>query len=439
MKNSLLPDALETSRWNGGQFPLRKAPVAGWEEAMEVLHPGPGVFCLRVRAAGEKPRHLLSRYGVVAAARDGAVLRGTGRVHFADGGIAISEEGAFALSAGDGSELLAGTLPVPEGGGFSFSLILDKDDRLYGLGDLTRDRLEMRGLRDVSWVWNVKSYAPMPVFWSSRGWGVFVNTTWRTALDVDSGGDGLMKITCEGGAAEVYFFLAESPAEMLERITSITGRPCLLPKWAYGLTFVCNLKANAREVLDDALAMRREGIPCDALGLEPGWMSVDYDYSTKKTWHPERFYFSSWAPEDTFIAALRRLGFKLSLWLCCDYDLAWEEERAVRESEELSLKVNGSDGHHPDDFEKDPHFGHGPCLMDKLTVRDEPWFEHLKAFVDAGARAFKLDGALQVNEHPDRLWGGRYLDAEMHNLYPTLLNKQMYEGFRRHCGLRPMV
>ena len=50
-----------------------------------------------------------------------------------------------------------------------------------------------------------------------------------------------------------------------------------------------------------------------------------------------------------------------------------------------------------------------------------------------------MDGAKQVNEHPDRKWGNGMDDEEMHNLYPTLLNKQMHLGFREHTGLRPMI
>jgi len=48
----------------------------------------------------------------------------------------------------------------------------------------------------------------------------------------------------------------------------------------------------------------------------------------------------------------------------------------------------------------------------------EPWFEHLKKFVDQGAAAFKLDGSSQVIEHPTRKWGNGMTDEEMHNLYP---------------------
>ncbi|MBD3183492.1 DUF5110 domain-containing protein, partial [Candidatus Poribacteria bacterium] len=222
--------------------------------------------------------------------------------------------------------------------------------------------------------------------------------------------------------------------ELINHYTEIAGKPHLLPLYGYGLTFVCNQQANAREMLDDCLNFRREGIPCDLVGLEPGWMSEHYDFTINKQWHPERFYIPHWSPKGshTFLGAASRLGFKISLWLCCDYDLSYAEEALIPKEEEPQ------DRHH-DDFEKDEHLGHAPLRMDKLTKPDEPWFEHLKKFVDQGVSAFKMDGANQVNEHPDRMWGNGMTDEEMHNLYPTLLNKQMSLGFKEHTGKRAMI
>ena len=240
------------------------------------------------------------------------------------------------------------------------------------------------------------------------------------------------------GRLDYYLIAGGDLPTLLDRCTDITGKPHLLPKWGYGLTFVCNQQADAREMLHDCLNFRREGIPCDLVGLEPGWMEKNYDYSVDKKWHPERFYLPHWGPvgDHSFAAAARRLGFRLSLWLCCDYDLSYEEERRAGAE---SQRDAAPPGVHPDDFERDEHFGHGPVLMDQLTRPEEPWFEHLKKFVDQGACAFKMDGALQVNEHPDRHWGNGMTDEEMHNLYPALLNKQMSLGFREHTGRRAMI
>ncbi len=161
-------------------------------------------------------------------------------------------------------------------------------------------------------------------------------------------------------------------------------------------------------------------------------MEKEYDYSTEKRWHPVRFPFPSYAPNGphTFLAALKRFGYRVELWLCNDYDLSYQAEkhRLIREKEVSSP----SEG----DTEKDAHFT-SPIYMDKLTKVDQPWFEHLKKFIDQGVDFFKQDGALQVCEHPDRLWGNGMKDEEMHNLYPLLYSQEMFEGFKQYTGRRP--
>lgn len=43
----------------------------------------------------------------------------------------------------------------------------------------------------------------------------------------------------------------------------------------------------------------------------------------------------------TFIGGLNRIGFKLSLWLCCDYDLfRYEEECVAGKPFDFGSKVN---------------------------------------------------------------------------------------------------
>ena len=55
-----------------------------------------------------------------------------------------------------------------------------------------------------------------------------------------------------------------------------------------------------------------------------------------------------------------------------------------------------------EDVIKDPHFV--PAYQDRITKLGEPWFDHLRKFVDNGAAAFKLDGSNQICFHPDRKW-----------------------------------
>ena len=235
-----------------------------------------------------------------------------------------------------------------------------------------------------------------------------------------------------GGDVDFYLFCGDSLRELLAGITDITGKPIMLPKFAYGLTFVQNEQLDTRGLLWDIRTIRALDIPCDTMGLEPAWMEKYYDYSTKKSWSRERFHLPTWKPANqsdhfSFFYPMRRMGMQMSLWLCENYDLFYEEEQSAP-----LVK--------PSEFKKeavifDQHLAQEPRI-DNITNVGEPWFEHLKKFVDNGAAAFKLDGATQVLTHPDRLWGGKFKDDEVHNVYPVILAKQMMEGFRDHTDRR---
>ncbi len=355
--------------------------------------------------------------------------------------VTLSGDGTLAIRNADGDELLREADPALPGPrpGFRVRFALPPETRFFGLGDQTRERIDQRGTKGDLWIRNVTGYIPIPLVVSSDGFGLLFNTTRRLFFDLGATSSDWFGFEAEEASLDYYFLYGPTPPEIMDRYTQLTGRPMLPPRWALGLWFICRTQADAREFTDDCLNFRREGIPCDVIGLEPGWMAKNYDFSVDKEWHPERFPIPSYSRvRHTFFSAARQMGFKPGLWLCCDYDLSYEEERHVdpalkaaeTDSEEARAKAAFAEGH-----EVDEHLGH-PRRMDPWTRPEEPWFEHLKKFVDEGAHWFKQDGANQVLDHPDRLWGNGMTDDEMHNLYPLLYSRQMYQGFREHTGRR---
>ena len=131
-------------------------------------------------------------------------------------------------------------------------------------------------------------------------------------------------------------------------------------------------------------------------------MQTNYDFTVDKKWNETLFHEPFWLPhqaEGGFTHALHSMGFKMSLWLCCDYDVSEYEEHLL--GAPASKAAEGPDNQPlADDLIKNPHFN--PQHLDRLTRPSVPWFEHLKKFVDAGADAFKMDGSNQVCFHPDR-------------------------------------
>ena len=315
---------------------------------------------------------------------------------------------------------------------------LTDDELLFGLGDQARTCLQRRGVKALMKVANVTSYIPVPLILSSRGYGLLLNTTRIHGWDLGATDRDKLRIRLPGPTMDAYLFHAPDLKQLLGVYTQLTGRPVLPPKWSFGLWFICRTQANDFEVTSNAQRFRELGLPCDVIGLEPGWQENglhDYDLSLDKKWDKRRFPIPDYAPNgpNNFINVLKRMGFKLELWLCNDYDLSYEAERRL--GQELARPESQAPPH-LDDFEQDQHFAHA-IHQDRYTRPEEPWFQHLKKFVDQGADMFKQDGAFQLSDHPDRLCGNSMTDEQMHNLYPLLYSRQMFDGFKEHTGRRP--
>ncbi len=403
-----------------------------------------GIFRVRVSSNGEYTESLLSRYNILRESGEDSEAVFDGET-LTLGGVSLKvENGALTLSGTKEDAVI--TFDGYEGApyknkGFTLSVSLSESERLFGLGDESRKSISRRGTVARLDMRNVASYGPMPFIMSTNGWGLLLNCTYASTFDCGAADKDHLVISSHKGMVDFYLFVPESGAlkDILALQGKIAGTPILLPKFAYGYTFVLNEQTNAREMLYDCLNFRREDISCDMVGLEPQWMTNHYDRSINKNWSEERFYTPGWMPEgysgeDTFFYTLREMGFKFSLWLCQDYDLLFEEERQCGER----AKELGKEYTYEGASILDPHLA-CPQYMDGLTNRDVPWFDHLKKFCDNGASAFKLDGAFQTNDHPDRLWGGKYFDDEVHNVYPVLYVKQMQEGFSNHTGRRAVI
>ncbi len=372
---------------------------------------------------GEKSSSMLSRYGILTG--EGTKAENDGNINVSDTHVKFSAKRTVNLSV------------TEHAGCFSVDIDLSGGERIFGLGDANRDSLMIRGREITLYKSNVRCYGPMPVLLSSDGWALLLNTTYKTVFDIGKKDEDNIHIKVYGGQADFYLFRSESLLGLIKELTRVTGRPMILPKYAYGLTVVNNENIGIPELLEYSRLYREYDIPCDIMGLEPGWMEKDYDFSTEKSWNKERFKIPYWMPENTsgygtFFHPLRRMGMQLSLWLCEDYDLIYHEEKSAPVS-------NTSSGFPEDAEELDKHFASGVIYQDKLTKPEERWFEHLKKFVDNGASAFKLDASNQVLAHPDKLWGGKFTDDEVHNVYPVLLAKEMAEGFTEHTGRRSMI
>lgn len=292
---------------------------------------------------------------------------------------------------------------------------LGADERFYGGGSTSREHIQHRGEILRMWTTYQHTEIPMPFVMSSRGWGVFNNTTRKNFFDIGCTEKDKFNIFNTFDTADFYLFAASSMPGVLDLYTQVTGRNHVMPKWAYGICFGPNMREDQWDILQDAVHFRSMGAPCDVFWLEPQWMEKRYDFSTQKKWNfdkfsPEPYWVQDKYPKKLynrlFIGKLRHMGFHLGLWLCEEYDLS------ITEEDEIAAR------------EGRPQSG------------QEHWMDHLKTFIDYGAEGFKLDPARTIDEHAGKVYYNGHEDKEMHNLNQVLLQKQMKQMSRNHTGKR---
>ncbi|NEW84667.1 MAG: DUF5110 domain-containing protein [Mariniphaga sp.] len=306
-----------------------------------------------------------------------------------------------------------------EVGDFSKNSLLEfslkNDERFYGGGSTSRKNIQHRGEALRMWATYQKTEIPMPFLMCSAGWGVFNNTTSKNYFDVGRFQKDKLFVYNTEGDMDFYLMLGNSMNEVIKSFVTITGKPYVLPKWAYGLAFGGNTVENIMDIMNDAVRFRDEKIPCDIFWIEPQWMAKNYDFSTSKNWDLKNFpaepFWEAGNPKKyenktLFISKLHGMGFKLGLWLCIDHDMSIAAEDQIA------------------------------TATGKPQSGQEHWFPHLTKFMDQGVDGFKLDPGRTLDEHPDRKYYNGSTDKEMHNLNQVLLPKQMNETFREHKGIR---
>ena len=408
------------------------------------------VVRIRYNASGMFEQSLTERYDIIKTCFEDTELhveQSEDSVRIVSGEFTIHvspDDGTMTFGKADGGILVRNIKPFAprEDRGVGGIFAIEADERFYGGGYRPQETIECRGMLLKNLCTYNMCNGPSPYFMSSRGWGVFWNTTYEHYFDIGTRNPNEMVLWSEDGEFDIFLF-AGSLRHMIGRYTDITGKPMLLPLFGYGLTCVHTEIDTEYTLLEKAERFRKEEIPCDIFSLTCEWSSKRYDQSVEQAWNKQRYFVNDWMwKERTFVHALAVKGIKTVLWTACDYDLTYEEERRYREKhpedQKESLYKGGASFKFREGHILDEHFVNS-IRQDPYTVPEEAWVDHYKKFFDIGVVGIAEDGANVQNLHIDKCYGNGRTYKEMHNLNQTLNAKQYNLGYRKHCGKRIMV
>ena len=212
---------------------------------------------------------------------------------------------------------------------------------------------------------------------------------------------------------DVYVFSGPSVRNVVQRYNLYSGGGCLPAIWGLGMWYRCFGQFNQQQALDLAKSFREAKLPCDVLGLEPGWQTKAY--SCSYVWSDERF-----PDPDALIQQTAEIGFNLNLWT----------HVYVHPSSPVYEPLK-------------PHSGDykvwGGLVPDlSIPAADDAFASyHQETFVEHGITGFKLDECDGSDFIPHSSWAfpeassfPSGLDGEqLHTLIGMLYQRSIYRGF----------
>lgn len=316
---------------------------------------------------------------------------------------------------------------------FHDSFVVEPDEHFYGFGEKFTD-FDKRG--QVLEMWNYdafgvhgeRTYKNVPFFISSRGYGIFVDSTTAIRFDMAASNQALFSMIVPDSALDYYVIMGPDPKTIITRYAGLVSLPTLPPKWSFGLWMSCGfMEDSAHEVIERARSLRTHHLPCDVIHIDPYWMRMGC--WSDMIWNPQTFP----DPEE-LIRELKALGFRICLWMN-PYIGIHSERYTEGIARGYFLKTPQGDAWVDDAWSG----GHPPVSIVDMTHPDAVrWFKDaLRPLLRQGIDAFKTDFG-EIVPH-DLVAHNGMTGAQLHNLYALLYNDAVYEVIREETGRAPLV
>ena len=225
--------------------------------------------------------------------------------------------------------------------GFVVEFPLEDDCQIFGFG-LQLKQFNHRGRRLKLAVnadpvtANGETHAPVPFFVTNKGYGMYFDTARYAEFYCGKQKNPILSgqsASSEGGAADneadlyaarrenalwmsvkipasrgvdVYVIEGETITDIVSQYNMLSGGGPEVPEWGLGMLYRCYTNWDAEKILSVAEYFRENDIPCDIIGLEPGWQTHAYSCTYK--------WSSRYPDPDAFLGRLRALGYHVNLW-----------------------------------------------------------------------------------------------------------------------------
>ncbi len=342
--------------------------------------------------------------------------KGTWRMQFECNGKMITDASGLSLAQVDGT-----------GKRLVQRLSLDPGETIYGFGERFGP-LVKNGQSIITWnedggtnsEW---SYKCVPFYLSSRGYGLLVNSPSRVEFEVGTERVNQVQFSVPGETLDYYLFLGPDPKDVLDRYTRLSGRPPVPPAWSNGLWLSTSFTTQYDEktVTEFVEGMASRGIPLSVFHFDCFWMK-------ERHWCDFEWDSDSFADPAGMLKRLKSRGLKVCLWI---NSYISGLSRLFDEGVRGGFFLRRSDGRV---FQRD-QWQPSMAIVDFTNPEAVAWFqEKLAVLIDMGVDSFKTDFGERIPDE-DVVWHDGSDPKSMHNLYPHLYNKAVFDVIARRRGV----
>ncbi len=318
----------------------------------------------------------------------------------------------------------------PENAYLRQQLSLGVGELVYGLGErfgpFVKNGQDITIRNEDGGTSTDQSYKNIPFCLTSRGWGVFVNHPETVEFQV--GTEAVSKVGFAVSGEHLDYFLINGPTgkDVLMRYTDLTGKPGLPPKWSYGLWLSTSFTTDYDEqtVMGFLDGMLERGIPLSVFHFDCCWM---------RPFHWSDFTWDSrvFPDPEGMLRRIHEKGVRVCVWI---NPYIGQESVLFREGMERGYFLKRPNG----DVWQWDMWQPGMAIVDFTNPEAAAWYQRkLEALLDMGVDCFKTDFGERIPT--DCVYFDGSDPEKMHNFYPYLYNKAVYDLLQRRRGAEDAI
>jgi len=309
-------------------------------------------------------------------------------------------------------------------------LTLDVGECIYGFGE--KFTPFVKNGQNVE-IWNSdggtcseQSYKSIPFYISSKGYGVFVNSSGKVSYEIASDTVSKVSMTLAGEELEYYFFGGENLEQVLVKYTDLTGKPALPPAKSFGLWLSTSFTTDYNEETVNQFidGMEERDIPLDMFHFDCFWMK-GYEW-TNFEWDATQF-----PDPPAMLERLHKKGLHTCVWI---NPYISQRSKLFDEGMKNGYFIQNKDG---SIFQTDL-WQPSMAIVDFTNPQACKWFgNHIQRLAKMGIDAIKTDFGERIPT--DVVYYDGSDPIAMHNYYTYLYNKVVFEALESVTGKNKAV